>query len=90
MSKGQIILFRSSLAGSALIIGATSGVFNSLMLFLFVGKIPGTQTYLSPLQMGLFIILVSFIVLFVNLESRIKAQLKLRSKDLPKRRLKQA
>lgn len=94
MTKAQRTQFIASLAGSAVIIAITSGVFNSFMLFLLVGKIPGTQTYLSPVQMMLFISLVTAVVLFLSFEAQYKAYVKQRTqkakKNLPKRRLTQA
>lgn len=94
MSKKQSTLFTACLAGSAIIIGITSGVFTSLLLFLFVGKIPGTQLYLSPLQMGLVLSFVAVFAAYTHLKASHKMRLKKRylrwKQQLPARRFTQA
>ncbi len=91
MRKNIII---ASLLGSSFIIAQTSGVFTSLLLFIVVGQIPGTNISLSPASMGLFYALCSALVLLYALEVRHKSLLRTsysQLKDrLPKRRFRQA
>ena len=94
MNKVQSTVFKACLVGSACIIALASGLISSLVLFLFVGKVPGTATYLSPLQMGVVLAFIAMAVAYRNMAAHHKQHLKKRysqwKQHLPKRRFTQA
>jgi len=94
MNKTQSTIFKVCLIGSAILIALASGIITSLMLFLFVGKIPGTSTYLSPLQMGLILSVIASLMIYASVLARHKHSFKKRydswKASLPKHRFTQA
>lgn len=81
------------LVGSAYLISSTFGVFNSLLLFLLVGKVPGTQYSFSPIQMGFIVTLAATLATAFIMQPYYRAFLKSRADTikarLPKRRYNQ-
>ncbi|HCR55811.1 TPA: hypothetical protein DIV49_02460 [Candidatus Saccharibacteria bacterium] len=87
MRKNIIV---ASLVGWAIIFGITSGTFSGLMMFLLVGIVPGTDTVLSPMQMGALLSLIASLSIIIVLSKRSKTSLEQRysalRERLPKRR----
>ena len=65
----QKFIITSCLTGSAIIILITSGFFNSLLLFLLVGQIPGSSTTLSADMMQALIALSCIVFVLLALRS---------------------
>lgn len=87
MRKNVIV---ASLVGWAMIFGITSEIFSSLLMFLLVGIVPGTDTVLSPLQMGALLSIATSVGISMSIGKRDKTFLSQRyttlRAHLPKRR----
>ncbi len=83
-------IITTSLLGSAIIFGITSGIFDTFLMFLLVGSLPGTQYMLSPLQMGGLVSIATGLVVILLTGKRGEAALRQQYATLraylPKRR----
>ena len=81
-------IIEASLVGSLVIILASFGFFNSLLMFVLVGAIPGTNDTLSPTAMSLIFSLCAASTVAAVALPRVthKPAEHLKKKPLPKRR----
>jgi hypothetical protein len=92
------VIITSCIGVAGLLILISSGFFGSLMLFVMVGAIPGTNTTLSPSTMllifsGLVALLLvrltAMDIYYATTHRRIAKQIVERKKRMPKRRFSQ-
>jgi len=86
-------IFRICLLGSAGLIALSFGVFESLIMFLLAGIVPGTHYVLSPQQMGIILALVLVgLVFYINhrrVQNLLKRSYTTLDQRLPKRRFRE-